>query len=363
MKRDIGLHGTVASQVRKIYNQVLGNFPGTKTELGFLMPKGTTFSIERGANIGTHPNQPVFVQDLSNITNGTRELRQAQSNFWGRHGVFTNELSKITVDRVLYVKITIRAIDTTEQPLDVVRTIPAPVVGTNSVIALNNGSIRIGNFLYRTSQVWRQMTIDDYRTSIASFGSTKFFSISDSGGIITSAETLNDVFVDRDALSEKKPTTPFRFTLNHGSANRIYRYTFSRSSNYSGPLGSFYYCGGIPDTAAGYSDYFLRQSGALTTLNTAVSFTFGVRTALVTPAPTSFDFDLLFFPQQYKLTLVSGAASVYAAAANTTGALITRGSSVTTSTGRLTNSNTAFFTILIPSTETATSSTFQVELV
>ncbi len=352
MKRDIGLHGTIASQVRKIYNQVLGNFPGTRTELGFLMPKGTTFSIDQGTAI----------QDLSNITNGTRELRQAQSNFWGRHGVFTNELSKITIDRVLYVKITVRATDTIEQPLDVVRTIPAPGVGTNRVIALNNGSIRIDNFLYRTSQVWRQLTIDDYRKSIALFGSTKFFSISDSGGIITSAETLNDVFVDRDALSEKKPTTPFRFTLNHGSANRIYRYTFSSSSNYSGPLGSFYYCGGIPDTAAGYSDYFLRQSGTLTTLNTVVRFTFGVRTALVTPAPTSFDFDLLFFPQKYKLTLVSGAASVYAAAANMTGTLLTRGSSMTTS-GRISNNNSTFFTILIPTTETATSSTFQVELV
>ena len=369
MKKDIGIEATIAHQIRTIYNQIRGLMPASSPRR-FLMPKGTTFEI------------PPLVSDAylaaGNISNGSTALKQAQSLLWGSSGMFTAPSEKITLDRRLFFSVETRSTSNTTDPVfSSSGQYSEGIISNDSTVTLNGTTYRKGVEAFSLDTEYSSTD----RSAEGFFVTNGTQASYTSRAIITKVTTLNDVFVDRGALSLFKPSSTLRFTLNHGASNRVARFVGLNDT----PALSLYYCGGIPATAANYNDFFV---------SIAHPINYFLTTATVGGKPitgstvTSVNVDhttgigIGRSDRTWRVTLVSGASSIYilnfdfrsvisgwianrsnarsypAAVAFNTAHRINRGQS-----GSF-NNNRAFISghpiILIPTTETATSSVIEV---
>ncbi len=290
MRKDISLQGILGTQLRELVDDSFGRNFALGSSLRFTMPANTSFGFDRNTIFLTSINKGV-----GNITNGTKELRQSQSNFWGNHGIRNNPTKNISFDRLLYIRSDVHSLSTTRDPyqegFDNLQT---------GVFFENRGSTTVDGTSYRkvshmdgTSMVTDRLL---YKTPIT-YGRT--------GTSLFKLSSVNEVNVELGPASIKKPTAPFRFTLNHGSANRIL------SLDAQGQ--AVYFCGGIPTTTSGYSDYFIRQAVPL--------FYFARRNNRITIDDSDNDDVDLDFPillnntgtniATYNITLVSGASAIH----------------------------------------------------
>ncbi len=366
MRKEIALQGSLASQIREIYDEVRGNIP-ERTNLSFEMPAGTTFEFSAATSESKSLNK-----GIGNITNGPSTLKQSQSVLWSTGGVFTNPVRAVTLDRILYIKTDLRSLSTTSSIFPnaaLTSSIPSGTYFDNS------GSVMIVGQSYNTishlsliSRIGNSLTYDA-PVELGDTSATTPYELT----------TLNDVTVDFGARNLKTPENVLRFTLNHSSSDRVFRVNSPDS----------FFCGAIPTSTTSFSDYFLQQS-----IPFAYFLNGTTNTAIGNPSlqNVNVDFPILLNNNangiaRYDITLVSGASSILVAtngfSVTNQGFVLSRKSfstltaserfdssfsprTVSISRGRtasITVDSTAsgpFMIFLVPATETATSSVIAV---
>ncbi len=292
MRKEQKLTDDFLGQVRQWVSTI--NLPGMPTPSAFEMPVGTTFNI----NTDVSPVSPAIRTDLflGNITNGPISLRQKQQRLWNTGGLYSDPLSRIFIDRHMYLRIDIRSDNLTSSSASFLPGI-YPRLGTSDInsssadshIALNAGvrqpgyvnpgttSVN-GSSYYTISFVFRLEPdlINEFarfmyiaitkgmpfawrgETTPAQSPLTIFY------GAPFAVTLLNTVKIDRGVANYHRPLgKTLRFTLNHGTTNRLIRIsrttakTDGHQSSHA-PVFNAYYCGGVPTATENYDEFFVK---------------------------------------------------------------------------------------------------------